>query len=419
VRSIPQLGVIAVAPRAGSDASLHALAQRLRARAGVARVSVERRFSLRYVPNDPALSAPEASAGTPAGTPLAWWVSRVGLPAAWDVARGDGAVVAVIDTGVDGGHPDLAGKIADTIDNDGIGTHGGPTTDENGHGTHVASLACAAGDNGYGVVGAGLNCKLLVIKSDLSDGSVARSIVQAADRGADAINMSFGTDGQIRPAQTIVDAIDYAVSKDVVLVAAAADNPTEEQGDPANILQPTGTGADITAGRGLTVTAANFAGARASFAGRGSQISLAAPGSFADSTGPPGLFAAFPSNQTELEGGGGLLFPTPGWRRRIYASCVSPSPAAGLTLTRPICGTCAPSRRTPSCASTAAASRAPAGELACGRSSVTSRRPVRSGAAEAGGASAATSASASASTARRGRERDTGCTDARTRRMFR
>jgi subtilisin family serine protease len=315
---VPQIGLVSVRPAAGLG--LTQLAKILRRQPGVRSVEVEHRYSLRFVPNDPALSAPEASAGTPAGTPLAWWVSRVGLPAAWDVARGDGAVVAVIDTGVDGGHPDLAGKIADTIDNDGIGTHGGPTTDENGHGTHVASLACAAGDNGYGVVGAGLNCKLLVIKSDLSDGSVARSIVQAADRGADAINMSFGTDGQIRPAQTIVDAIDYAVSKDVVLVAAAADNPTEEQGDPANILQPTGTGADITAGRGLTVTAANFAGARASFAGRGSQISLAAPGSFADSTGPPGLFAAFPSNQTELEGGGGLLFPTPGCRCRATFS---------------------------------------------------------------------------------------------------
>ena len=73
-----------------------------------------------------------------------------------------------------------------------------------------------------------------------------------------------------------------------MLVAAAADNPVEEQGDPANLLQPTGTGPDITAGRGLTVTAANFAGARASFAGRGSQISLAAPGSFDDRSGPAG-----------------------------------------------------------------------------------------------------------------------------------
>jgi serine protease len=306
---VPQIGLVSVRPTSGR--SLSALARVLRRQPGVGAVDVERRHTLRFLPNDPALTAPEVSLGTPPGTPLAWWVARTGLPAAWDVARGDGALVAVIDTGADSGHPDLSGKIAETIDNDGIPTHGGPG-DENGHGTHVASLACGAGDNGFGVVGSGLNCRLLIIKSDLSDGSVARSIVQAADRGADAINMSFGTDGATPPARAIVEAIDYAVSKDVVLVAAAADSPVDEQGDPANLLQPTGTGPDITAGRGLTVTAANFAEQRASFAGRGSQISLAAYGSFADRTGAPGIFGAFPSNPTELEAGGGLLFPAPG-----------------------------------------------------------------------------------------------------------
>jgi serine protease len=311
---VPQIGLVSVRPAGGL--ALSALAAVLRRQPGVRSVEVEHRYRLRYVPDDPALTAPEASAGTPAGTPLAWWVGRTGLPAAWDVARGDNAVVAVIDTGVDANHPDLAGKVAETIDNDLVTTHGGATSDENGHGTHVSSLACGAGGNGVGIVGAGLNCRLLVIKSDLSDGSVARSIVQAADRGVDAVNMSFGTDGQIAPSQAIVQAIDYAVAKDVLLVAAASDDPVEQNGDPANLLQPTGTGPDLTAGRGLTVTAANFFGARASFAGRGSQISLAAPGSFDDLLGPAGLFAAFPANPTELESGAGLLFPSPGCRCR-------------------------------------------------------------------------------------------------------
>jgi serine protease len=311
---VPQIGLVSVRPAGGLG--LSALARILRRQPGVRSVEVEHRYTLRFVPNDPALTAAEASPGTPPGTPLQWWVARTGLPAAWDASRGDNALVAVIDTGVDGNHPDLAGKVADAIDNDGISTHGGATSDENGHGTHVSSLACGAGDNNVGVVGAGLNCKLLVIKTDLSDGSVARSIVQAADRGADAINMSFGSEGQIVPPAAIVQAIDYAVAKDVVLVAAASDTPTEEQGDPANLLQPTGTGPDIAAGRGLTVTAANFPGARAAFAGRGSQISLAAPGSFDDRTGPAGIFSAFPANATEIESGNGLLFPQPGCRCR-------------------------------------------------------------------------------------------------------
>ncbi|MEA2195299.1 MAG: serine protease, partial [Solirubrobacteraceae bacterium] len=277
---------------------------------------VERRATLRFAPNDPALSTPETAPGTPTGTNVAWWVPRIGLPAAWDVARGDGAVVAVIDTGADGGHPDLQGKIAEGIDNDDIAGHGPALSDENGHGTHVATLACAAGDNAVGSVGSGLNCKLLIVKTDLSDGSIARSIVQATDRGAAAINMSFGSDARAAP-QPIVDAVQYANTKGVVLVAAADDRPVEDQGYPSNLLQPTGSGGDLAAGRGLTVTASNFASQRASFAGRGSQISLAAPGAFEGGVGPMGIFSGFPGNPTELEAGGSLLFPGSNCRCRV------------------------------------------------------------------------------------------------------
>ncbi|MEY2516432.1 MAG: serine protease [bacterium] len=306
---VPQIGLVSVRPVGGL--ALSAAARALRRRDGVARVEVERRHELRFVPNDPALTTLETASGTPPNTPLEWWVARSGLPAAWDIERGAGAKVAVIDTGVDSGQPDIAGKIADAIDNDSTPGNGPATGDENGHGTHVASLACAAGNNATGIVGAGLDCRLIVMKSDLSDGSIARSIVQATDLGAHAINMSFGTDGTTAPARALVDAIDYAVARDVVLVAAAADAPVEEQGDPANLLQPTGSGPDITAGRGLSVTAANFSDRRASFAGRGSQISLAAYGAFDDVIGPAGLIGAFPGNPTELESGGSLLFPQP------------------------------------------------------------------------------------------------------------
>jgi subtilisin family serine protease len=68
----------------------------------------------------------------------------------------------------------------------------------------------------------------------------------------------------------------------------------------------------MTAGRGLSVTAATAADTRASFAGRGSQISLAAYGTFAETTGPLGLLGAFPGNGTELEAGTGGLLPQSG-----------------------------------------------------------------------------------------------------------
>ncbi|MDX6707842.1 MAG: serine protease [Solirubrobacteraceae bacterium] len=306
---VPQIGLLTVRPVGGQ--LLAALVPLLRRLPGVRSVQFERRHALRILPNDPALTAPEVSAGTPPGTMLQWWIPRLNAPAAWDITRGAGASVAVIDTGIDGGHPELQGKVEQAIDLDDTPNTGPATADEIGHGTHVASIACAAGDNGQGLVGVGLDCKLIVIKSDLSDGSLARSVVKAADLDAGAVNMSFGTSGRVPPVQAVVEAVDYAVAKDTVLVAAAADSPVEEQGDPANLLQTTGTGPDINSSRGLVVTSADFNGQRSPFAGRGSQISMASFGSFVAGSGPPGLFGAFPGNATELESGGSLLFPKP------------------------------------------------------------------------------------------------------------
>lgn len=298
--ALPQLRTEVLRPPAGVGPA--AFARALRGLPGVAAAEVERRHRLRYVPDDPSLATAEPRATAPE-TPLQWWVARTGLFTAWDITRGEGATVAVIDTGIDGGHPDFAGRILSAQDVD-PGGGGTATTDEVGHGTHVASMACAAGDNAVGIVGAGFACRLLVYKTDLSDASIAQSITSAADAGAHAINMSFGTDGSRPAARVLVEAIDYAVAKGAVLVAAAADEPVEEQGDPSNVLQPTGTGPDMTAGKGLSVTAANFLDERASFAGLGSQISLAAYGAYNVSGGPRGLFGAFPSGTTELERGG-------------------------------------------------------------------------------------------------------------------
>lgn len=294
--SAPQIGLVTVRPRAGE--SLHALAVRLRADPRVHSVEVERRFTPREIPNDPALSAAETAPGTPGGTVVEWWAARENLPAMWDLTHGEGALVAVIDQGVDTSHPDLAGRIREAIDRDDDPGSGPATTDENGHGTLVASLACATAGNGIGLAGAGYGCDLLVIKSDLTDSSVAQSIVLAVDRGADAINMSFGQDnrsfGQVPGAEK--RAIDYAYRRNVTMVAAAADTAVTEQGDPANVLQPTNSGPRLGSGKGLSVTAADFDDRRAAFGGFGSQISLAAYGAFRyQQPGPPGIFGAFPA----------------------------------------------------------------------------------------------------------------------------
>ena len=293
---VPEVGLVTVRPVAGR--SLAATAAALRTLPWVSSVTPERRASLRFKPNDPALS--ESQPGAPEGTLRQWWAQRENLLSAWDVTRGTEGKVAIIDSGIDGAHPEFAGKIALTRDNDNQPGAGPATVDERGHGTHVASLACARSDNAVGIAGAGMNCNLIVVKSDLTDSSVAKSIVEATDLGADSINMSFGfEDGD--PPQSLVEAIDYAVDHDVVLVAAAANDPIQDQGDPASILQPTGTGADITFNKGLTVTSASFDNVRSSFAGRGSQISLAAYGNYSSFSGPRGILGALPAGRAGID----------------------------------------------------------------------------------------------------------------------
>ena len=109
---------------------------------------------LRRMPDDPALITPETefTTGVPPGTPIQWALARQGFPRAWDVTTGAGGIVGALDTGVDGGNPEFAGKIASA---DAAGASA-PLTDEDGHGSHTAGLACAGTDNGIGLAGAGL-----------------------------------------------------------------------------------------------------------------------------------------------------------------------------------------------------------------------------------------------------------------------
>lgn len=290
--------------------SVATLAARLRRDPAVSSVRAERKLEVNYTPNDPAFSL-ALSGGSP-GVVEQWWAGSLDLFSGWNVSIGSNATVAVIDTGIDANHPEFAGKIKRKVDYDREPGHGGAGTDEIGHGTHVASLACAAPDNGIGIAGSGFGCKLLVAKTDLSEGSVASSIIWAVRQHADAINMSFGTDSGTRASPEIRHAVRYAFEHDAVMIAAAADEPRSDQGDPANLLQPTGTGRILNSSRsrGLTVTAATAENKRAAFAGRGSQISLAASGTYGSAEGAPGLLGAWPANETTIERGS-FQPPTP------------------------------------------------------------------------------------------------------------
>src|SRR5207247_384063 len=123
------------------------------------------------------------------------------------------------------------------------------------------------------------NRLLVVERSDLSDGSIADSIVDATNRGARAVNLSLGDAGGRPPVEAFVSAIDFANAHNVVVVTAAADDAVTDQGQPASLVQPAGTGPDLTQNRGLSITSADFFDGP-SGGGVGSEISMAAYGSF-------------------------------------------------------------------------------------------------------------------------------------------
>ena len=169
-RACPQIGLVTVRPAGRASRSRALRAAPARATRASARSRSSGAARPRFVPDDPALDRPRDRAGHAAGHVVQWWAARMGLFEAWDLARGGDALVAVVDSGVDGAHPELAGKVRATLDADPTAGRGGPLVDEAGHGTHVASLACAASGNGVGMAGAGLDCGLVVAKTDFSDG---------------------------------------------------------------------------------------------------------------------------------------------------------------------------------------------------------------------------------------------------------
>jgi subtilisin family serine protease len=162
-----------------------------------------------------------------------WGATKVSAPKAWDSTRGSGKVViAVLDTGVDFGHPDLKGASVpgfDLVNND------ANPSDDHGHGTAAAGVIAARTNNRAGLAGICWTCSLMSVKvldagGAGSTSTIARGIAWATDHGARVINLSLGGAGTTR---TLADAVEYAVGKGVLLVAAAGNEGTSTPFYPA------------------------------------------------------------------------------------------------------------------------------------------------------------------------------------------
>ena len=212
----------------------------------------------------------------------------VGVLPAWDRTRGAGQVIAIVDTGVDLTHPDLAPNLwsppgqpsvhgRDFVDGDNV------PDDFNLHGTHVAGTAAAVAGNTLGVAGVAPEARIMAVRVLDGDGSgttsdIVEGITYAADNGAGVINLSLG--GPSGPADTLMSrAIQHAATTGAVVVAAAGNSGAN------NDVAPTSP-CVLSEPNLICVAAVTRAGARSGFSNFGATtVDLGAPGG--DGSGDP------------------------------------------------------------------------------------------------------------------------------------
>lgn len=195
-----------------------------------------------------------------------WDMKKIAMPTAWGTTKGTSSVkVAVVDTGANYNHSDLAGQIIkghDFVNND------DDPMDDQGHGTHVSGTVAALMNNSLGVAGMAPGCKVLAVKVLGSDGSgdtsaIAQGIDYAVKQGAKVINMSLGGPQESAVLKT---AVDNAVAHGVVVVVAAGNDGSTTKNYPAAY------------DNSLSVGASDQNDARAYFSTYGSTVDIAAPG---------------------------------------------------------------------------------------------------------------------------------------------
>lgn len=257
------------------DGSVKEARSQLEGQPGIERVEYDRAARAAYTPND-------------AMWPDMWHARTLKVDLAWDLTRGSSnVIVAVIDTGVNTAHPDLAGNIwvnSGEIPNNGIdddangyiddrngydfGYNDPIPNDVNGHGTSCAGLVAAVQDNTIGVTGTAPFAKIMALKASTDDGYFYDSAnigcyMYAAGNGAKVLSCSYFSD---RVSQAERDAIDYCWQRGILPVVAAGN---------ANTITPYYPGAYENV---LAVGATDQSDNKAGFSNYGSWVDVASPG---------------------------------------------------------------------------------------------------------------------------------------------
>jgi thermitase len=230
---------------------------------GVAFVENNAVLAPALIPNDPQYASQ-------------WHLPQIRAPQAWELTQGaPGAVIAILDSGVDPRHPEFAGKLVmgtNTYDKSGV------TADQHGHGTKMAGVAAARGDNGVGIAGVAGQSSLMPVrvtdrKGHATSASIAKGIVWAADHGARVVNLSLeGVAGSA----AILAAAQYAVGHGALVVAPAGNCGCVDPSPDTPYL--------------LSVAATDASDRAASFSTAGAFVDLAAPGTNIPTTAMFGLY---------------------------------------------------------------------------------------------------------------------------------
>jgi subtilisin family serine protease len=240
VGGVPRLGVVEAAfgTQAARDAAVPVLAA-----AGL-RVQPEHVYRAHRKPNDPYVQ-------------YQWALPKIGAFKAWDreIGTTSPVIVAVIDTGVDLRHPDLAGRVTagkNVVDNT------NDPSDDNSHGTHVAGIVAAGTHNATGVAGMSWGAQILAVKvlsaaGSGSDCDIVLGILSATDAGAKVLNMSLGAEGAACGFVTQA-AINYARDHKALPVVSAGNGAKKgnKTNTPANCAGVLAVGATDSADRVAT-----------------------------------------------------------------------------------------------------------------------------------------------------------------------
>lgn len=245
---IPGIGVrvLQLPPQASEMAALRAFRQR----PDVVFAEIDERRAASLVPNDTYY-------------PTSWHLPRISAPQAWDATTGsNNIVIAILDTGCDPAHPDLAAKYVpgwNFFDNN------ADSSDVHGHGTSVAGAAAAQSNNGAGVAAPAWGCRIMPVRVSDLDGyanasTVANALVWAADHGARVANVSYA----FNTSTTVASAAQYFQSRGGVVTMSAGNS---------GIFVTNGDNPYI-----LTISATDSSDLLASWSTRGNFLDLAAPG---------------------------------------------------------------------------------------------------------------------------------------------